>query len=326
MTTRDKVLGMLLGVGVGDALGRPVEGWAHEEVRSTYGRIENYIVREGLPADRKAGVTTDDTLLSIAVAEGLLASGGKPDIEAQVQAHINAFHVSTQGWGPTTYGAVRRLVQGVPWRQAGARDGTISGTGNGAVMKLAATAVLFVQKVPGALELVSNLVSMTHQTSVAVSAGLAQASGLVYCLRVDPCDFDPAEFVQLVVNASRVGRNYFPGTQNDEDITKRLALCRDYADWPPDRCVGVFENGRNYAYHALPYTFMFFLRQPRSVEALYEIVSCGGDCDTTGSCLASLLGALDGTAVFPAHLVEELEAADRLVRTANRLCDLFGIE
>jgi ADP-ribosylglycohydrolase len=71
---------------------------------------------------------------------------------------------------------------------------------------------------------------------------------------------------------------------------------------------------------------MFFLRQPKSVEALYDVVSAGGDTDTNGSVAGSLLGALDGTAVFPAHLVEELEAVDRLVKTANRLCDLFGIE
>jgi ADP-ribosylglycohydrolase len=71
---------------------------------------------------------------------------------------------------------------------------------------------------------------------------------------------------------------------------------------------------------------MFFLRQPKSVEALYDVVSAGGDTDTNGSVAGSLLGALNSTAVFPTHLIEELEGADRLVRTANRLCGLFGIE
>ncbi len=60
-------------------------------------------------------------------------------------------------------------------------------------------------------------------------------------------------------------------------------------------------------------------------EALYEIVSCGGDADSVSSVAGSLVGALNGTAVFPPHLVDQLECADRLVDTANRLCDLFGI-
>jgi ADP-ribosylglycohydrolase len=326
MTTRDKVLGMLLGVGVGDALGRPAEGWAHEEVRSTYGRIENYIVPEGWPADRRAGVTTDDTLLSIAVAEGLLASGGKPDIKAQVQAHVNAFSNSTQGWGPTTYGAVRRLAQGVAWQLAGARSGRITGEGTGAIMKLGATALLLVQRVPGAVKFIADLVSMTHQTSVAVSAGLAHVSGLSYCLEVEPPKFDAAEFVRVVVEASKRGRRYFPDTLTEENITERFGLCHDFAEWPPERCVAQMQNGRNHVYHSLPFTYMFFLRQPKSVEALYDVVSAGGDTDTNGSVAGSLLGALNSTAVFPTHLIEELEGADRLVTTANRLCDLFGIE
>jgi len=326
MTTRDKVWGMLLGVGVGDALGRPVEGWTCEDVRCTFGRIEKYIVPEGWPADRKAGTTTDDCQLSIAVADGLLASGGKLEMDAQVQAHINAYNESVQGWGPTTFGVARRLVQGVPWRQAGARGGRIIGTGTGAVMKLSATALLLVQRVPGAVRFIANLVSMTHQTSVAVSAGLAHVSGLSYCLQVEPAKFDAAEFVRVVVEASKRGRRYFPDTLTEENITERFGLCHDFAEWPPERCVAEMQNGRNHVYHSLPFTYLFFLRQPKSVESLYDVVSAGGDTDTNGSMAGSLLGALNGKAVFPTHHMEELEGGDRLVRTANRLCDLFGIE
>lgn len=323
---RDKIIAMFLGVGIGDAIGRHCEGMTHEAVRNTFGRIENYFVPPGWPADRKAGVSTDDCQLCIAVAEGLLASGGKPDIEAQAQAHINAYNESTQGWGATTYGAVQRLSRGVPWRLAGARGGRITGHGTGSIMKLAATAVLLVQNVPGAVQFICELVSMTHQTSVAVSAGLAHASALAHCLEANADSLNAAEFVEVVINASKIGRNHFVDTLNEEDITERLALCGDFAEWPPERCVAEMENGRNYVYHALPYLLMFFLRQPRSIQALYEVVSSGGDCDSTGSMLASLLGSLNGTTVFPAHLVEELEAADRLVETAKRLCDLYGIE
>jgi len=325
MTIRDKVVGMFVGVSIGDSLGRYCEGWAFEEVRSTFGRIESYIVPNGWPAGRKKGTTTDDTQLTLAVAQGLLASGGRPDIGAQVEAHVRAFHESTHGWGPTTYGAVKRLSQGVPWNLAGARGGRITGLGNGCPMRISPAALLLVQGISGATEFIGSLCSMTHQTSVAVSAGLAQAFGLAYCLKTDAATFNPGEFVEVVVNASRIGRAYFPDTLTDDDITERLALCDQYADYPPDRCNAEI-GGRSYVYCSLPFTYMFFLRNPTSVESLYDVASQGNDADTNASMAASLLGGLNGTAVFPTHLAEELEAVDRLVKTANRLCDLYGID
>lgn len=326
MTTRDKIRAMFLGVGVGDALGRVVEGWTHEDVRSIYGRITAYIVPEGWPVGRKAGIgSDDDTRLTLAVAEGLLLSGGKLDIDAQVQAHIKAFHHSTQGWGPTTYGAVRKLTQGVPWRLAGVRGGKITGMGNGCPMRIAPAALLLQQEIPGSSDFIGQLCSITHQTSVAVSAGLAHAFGLAYCLKSDTAVFDPGEFVQVVVNASRKGLAYFPETLTEDDITERLALCDQYADYPPERCNAEI-SGRCYVYCSLPFTYMFFLRNPRSIESLYEVVSQGQDADTNASMCGALLGALNGTSIFPDHFVKELEAKDQLVEVANRLCDVFGID
>ncbi len=316
---------MLLGVGVGDALGRHCEGMSHEAVHSTYGRITSYIVPDGWADGRKSGIGSDDSLLTLAVAEGLLMSGGKPDMETQVQSHVKAYHHSTQGWGPTTHGAVQRLTQGVPWRLAGVRGGKISGLGNGTSMKISPTALLLHQDIPGSPDLIADLCSMTHQTSVAVSAGLAQAFGLAYCLKSEPATFSPVEFVRVVVNASKLGRNYFAETLTEEDITERLGLCHDFANWTPERCVVEMENGRSYVYCSLPFSYMFFLRNPMSIESLYEVVSQGADSDTNASCCGALLGALSGTSIFPDHLVNELEVRDRLIETANRLCDVFKI-
>lgn len=307
----------------GDFTG-PME-YHHEDVCSTFGRITRYIVADSLPDGRKVGLCTDDGQLSLAVAEGLLLSGGKPDMAAQIEAHIEAFHESTQGWGPTTYGAVRRLTQGVPWQLAGARGGRISGIGNGCPMKISAASILLVQDMPEAVEFIGNLCSMTHQTSVAVSAGFAHAFGLAYCLQANPYTFNAADFVKVVVNASGMGRNYFADTLNEDDITERLALCHDYADWPPERCMAEMQNGHSYVYCSLPFSYMFFLRNPTSIESLYDVVSNSFDSDTNGSMVGALLGAVNGTSIFPDHLVQNLDAADRLIDTANRLCGLFGI-
>lgn len=317
MKTRDRAIGMLLGVGIGDALGRCCEGMDYQSVKSTFGKVDKYIIQNDWPEGRKAGVGTDDTSLTLVVAQGLLLSGGKPDMDAQVQAHVGA-HQDSFGWGRKTWEVIRRLRNGVPWQTAGATN-----AGNGCAMKIAPAALLLHQDVPGAAHYIADLCSMTHRTSVAVSAGLAQAFALAYCLRSGAEDFDPAEFVRVVVSASQKGRDYFPDTLTEDDITERLALCVDYAEWPPERCVAEMENGRGYVFCSLPFSYMFFLRNPKSIESLYEVVSAGGDADTNGSMVGALLGALNGTRVFPDHLVDELDAKDRLVDVANRFCGLF---
>jgi len=308
---------MLLGVGIGDALGRCVEGMDHESVKSTYGKIERYIVQNGWPEGRKLGVGTDDTQLTLVVAKGLLLSGGKPDMTAQVQAHVDAYKDS-YGWGRKTWEVIRRLRLGVPWQTAGAVN-----AGNGCPMKISPTSLLLHHDVPGATDFIAHLCSMTHRTSMAVSAGLAQAFALAYCLRSNSENFDPSEFVRVVVSASQLGREYFPETLTEDDITERLAVCAEFAEWLPERCVAEMENGRGYAYSSLPFSYMFFLRNPKSIESLYEVVSAGGDADTNGSMVGALLGALNGAAFFPDHLLHELLAKDELVDAATALCDLF---
>jgi len=324
---RDKVTGMLLGVGIGDALGMPVETFSHQRVKETYGRLEKYLVPDGHKwfDGHKAGTCTDDTQLSAAVAEGLIASGGKPDMDAQVTAHVKAFRESTSGWGSTTREALRRLANGAAWNVAGTREGKITGLGNGCSMKIAPASLLLMQNIPHSSDFLANLCSMTHQTSVAVSSGLAQAFALSYCMKSQPADFNPADFVQFALYGSRKGKSYYLETLNEDDLTTRLALCDQYKDYTPERCVAEFQNGRCYVYCSLPFSYMFFLRNPTSVDSLYDVVSAGGDADTNGSMVGALLGALNGVSVFPEHLVEQLSAKDQLVDLANRLCNVFKI-
>ena len=64
----DKVLGMLVGSSIGDAMGAPTEMWTREAIQLEYGFVEGLdsMVREVSPegiwkANLPAGGTTDDT-------------------------------------------------------------------------------------------------------------------------------------------------------------------------------------------------------------------------------------------------------------------------
>lgn len=64
----DKILGMMVGSAIGDAMGAPTEMWSREQIQSTYGFVVDLdsMVREASPEgtwlpDLPAGGTTDDT-------------------------------------------------------------------------------------------------------------------------------------------------------------------------------------------------------------------------------------------------------------------------
>src|SRR5690606_27996105 len=75
---RDRFIGSLLGMGIGDALGMPTRGLTREEIRSHFGRVENYqpLLAEDGDMRVPAGQFTDNTELAMCLAESLVTSNG----------------------------------------------------------------------------------------------------------------------------------------------------------------------------------------------------------------------------------------------------------
>jgi hypothetical protein len=76
---QDKVLGMLVGSAIGDAMGAPTEMWSRENIEQAYGFVESLdtMIRETSPegiwiADLPAGGTTDDTRWKVLTSQFLM--------------------------------------------------------------------------------------------------------------------------------------------------------------------------------------------------------------------------------------------------------------
>ena len=336
---KDQVRGMFLGVAVGDALGMPVETFAPEKILNKYpeteGRITEYLVPTGHKwfDGRPAGTWTDDTQLTLAVAEGLMEAKG-PDIHTQVKCHIAALKENTAGWGGSTKHSIRRLANGVPYTKSGER-GVNLGKGNGLPMKVAPVGAYLRYTQTGSgftehdktcasqvvFEFARNLTIMTHPTQMAVVACFAQIVAVARCFKQD----DPDTIAAAVAAAAIKAKEWQEGEEKD-DLAERLQLLKDYKDYDAARCIEEFGGGSCYCYHSLPFTYMFFLRNPKSVEALYDVVSAGGDADTNGAMLGALLGAYNGESVFPKSLVETLDQAGMILGVADKFCDCFQIK
>jgi ADP-ribosyl-[dinitrogen reductase] hydrolase len=323
MLTRSRVRGTFLGIAIGDAAGMPVETFQHDKIAELYGRITEYHVPENHKwfKGEPAGMTTDDTELSLAVAEGMIE---KPlDMDAQVKFHVVSLKEgNTKGWGRSTKDSIRRLANGVSWT----KSGEPGGGGNGVAMKIAPVGLYMAMQanIQESGDFIMRLSQMTHGTSIAASSGLAVAFAVATCAGIDPDDFNAKKFTEIVTRASRVGEVVLPETLED-NLTERLALLENYEEYDTQRMIEEFGRGSCYCYNSIPFSLMHFMQNPTSLDSLYDVITAGGDTDTNGSMVGALLGALNGQEFWPEHLVNGLDQDTfcRLLDVADRFYDKF---
>lgn len=325
MNLKDKIRGMFLGVGVGDALGMPFESKPYEVVKKVKKR-ENY--RSG--RWKKKGSWTDDTQLTIATAKAILDAGSF-NMDAIATQHIIAYDDTVSGWGSTTREACKRLKEGISWKESGDFQGNERrGLGNGIPMKTAPLAAYF--GLTGNLtDFTKNLVdftAMTHQTSIAVSSCLAHTIALLECLSKTPHTFDTKVFLKKLIRASEVGRSFYSETIKD-DLTDRLKGLLPLYETPKllyddEHLVKEYGGGSCYVYNSLPFSYAFFMRAPFKIQSMIDAAYAGGDSDTNASFVGALLGALGGEEVFPAHLKDDLDGKEDILKLADLFVEKFS--
>ena len=302
--TKDKILAMMYGCAIGDALGFPVEGFSAARIAQQHpGGVRGYEAPRGhrhfngLPA----GTVTDDTQFAMVVMDALVDG---PDMDRQAKFHVESFAKSKLGAGGTTREALRLLANGVSWRDSGQRANGL-GYGNGVVMKLPGLAA----DTSVTNQFVTDLAVMTHATRTAAWSAVAHTWVLRILLEMTPDEtlYFPNLMTQFYAahmwsNMPDNGHSFFDVEALDGSLDqvwmKRVKAMEDLA-WN-HRWADVwreFENGNARVYNSLPFTYAFFAKQP-DVEGLLACVNAGGDTDTNGSIFASMLGAWRGMRVW----------------------------
>lgn len=82
--TEDQFIGSLLGLAIGDALGRPLIGLTADDIATRFGAIAGYVAEEDADAEREGaptGVITDETEITLCIVESLTTNDGLIDPE-----------------------------------------------------------------------------------------------------------------------------------------------------------------------------------------------------------------------------------------------------
>jgi ADP-ribosylglycohydrolase len=312
--TRDKIIGALLGTAVGDALGMPIEGLSHQNVRTYYKGIKEYRA-DDQRGDLDAGQWTDDTQFTFAVARALVASDVVDEWPEQAAHEYVALMDEARRWGPTTQAAVDRLAEGLSLENAGDDERPTDGAAMRAAPLGAWWAATGASR-DDALPVIQSVLAVTHRHPAALAAGVGQAFAVRTVLDQTVDAFEQDHFWSELITTTEWAESELGG--GDESVSTRLHQLAGHLDEFPldlrDLCSGVGVR----ANEAWPFAVAMFARAPHLVEnTLLSAINVGGDADTTGAMLGALLGGLHGWKAFPDEWHDGLEACSDLEAQAE---------
>jgi poly(ADP-ribose) glycohydrolase ARH3 len=314
--TLDRFTGALVGVALGDAVGAPFEGRPRVAVAD---------VRAWLEADGPLR-WTDDTAMTLALAESLLACGGFDgnDLAQRFTAAYEAEPWRGYAAGPPRIFAALRA--GAAW-DAPARElfGGAGSFGNGGAMRATPAGLVACGDPAAAAWLGAQQARVTHAhpRGRQGAALLAAAVAVVAAGGLDPADGPDAAAVPDGAEArARRAATLVAAIREaapEPAFARRLAMLPDLVSVAPRDAARALGAGVA-ADESVPAALHAFLASPRDVVAVLTYAVCmGGDTDTIAAMAGGLAGADVGLARVPARLRARLEAAERLAVLGSAL-------
>jgi ADP-ribosyl-[dinitrogen reductase] hydrolase len=278
-----------LGLAIGDALGATVEFMMPREIRAQYNVHKD--IRGGGWLRLKPGKVTDDTTMSLALGEAILADGG----EVKALSCARAFDAWMRGKPVDIGNTVRRNL--IAFRRSGDPVAPLSeqDAGNGAAMRVLPVA----------------LATLGRDEIQVRAAVLAQA----HVTHNSPASDAACEFLALALG------DLVQGEPLRHVYRRRIVPF--VAAYPQFRFRGRRrENPSGWIVETLQAVLQAFLDTGSFEDCLIDAVNRGGDADTTGAIAGMLAGALYGPKAIPARWLKALDPKmkEACGRQARALC------
>jgi len=279
-----------LGLAVGDALGATVEFLTPNEIRHQHG--EHRDITGGGWLRLKAGQVTDDTTMSLALGEAILADG---------RVAANSAAAAFDAWmraKPVDIGnTVRRNL--IAYRKTGNPEARASehDAGNGAAMRCLPVALACFGQPPEIAALASRAQAhVTHHNELSDAA---------------------CETLVFMVQDFMAGRDAGEIQRERAD-----ALVRRHPVFAYDR--KRLENPSGFVVDTVQAVFQALFGSSSFEECLIDVVNRGGDADTTGAIAGMLAGARYGREAIPKRWTKALDeiVRSRCEKQAAKLLEL----
>lgn len=280
----DKIKGGIYGVAVGDALGGTTEFMSVREVKARYGYLTEII---GGGAWRlEPGEVTDDTMMTLCVAEGILAKPDDP-LAAIGEQFMNWYQTRPKDIG----NIIRHTFEHVAdsWFEAAYVTHIEMGqsAGNGSLMRCLPVALAYTDWKD--IERVSHMQSkMTHYDERCNEA----------CILYNRIAFRllQGEKLKEVIHQELIGTEY-------ENMLTEEPNC----------------SANGFVVHTFRWVLHILLQASDFSEVVQKAANLGDDSDTIGAIAGGLAGIYYGYAEIPAKYAEAILIKERLDEIAVRL-------
>lgn len=302
----NKAKGIIYGLAIGDALGWPTEFLSLSSIKKKY--IPNGITDLINPAH-----FTDDTQMSIAIAEALIKSGEK-DVETLMASvkdeFINWFHSpeNDRAPGKACLKGVANLEKGVHWSKSGVQDSK----GCGSAMRVAPIGFLY-QEDPEKLRQVAHATGICthgHPTGDAASIGAA------YLVKLALDGITPGDMIPALLSFTAGISGEF------SNAIEKIPQC---LSWEDEESALDFLGRGWVGEEAVALALYCFLRYPdHYARVVVRAANTNGDSDSIACIAGGISGAYLGIDAIPEHWVKRIEKSDDLGALAQRLADKKG--
>ena len=304
--SKEQAQGILLGLALGDALGRHTEFKNLRGIKQTYGP-------HGIQGPPEPALYTDDTQMTIALTEGLLLDSG---LDAPLDEQMNAIGVQLVRWkndapnrapDDTCLRGVRRFESGIPWDKAGIEDSN----GSGSSTRVAPIGYLYQSDEARLREIAHASAAFTHNHPTAITAAIASA----YLVKLALNGVPTAEHLQRVIA-------FCNGTSDELDaaflrvghvlgwVDEEAAMRHIGEGWVAEEAVALA------VYCMLRY-------EDNYTGCVRRAANTNGNSDSIACITGGIMGARLGLSAIPATWVARCENKDYLMDLGTRMAEAY---
>ncbi len=297
----NKAQGIMFGLAIGDALGRPTEFITRDEIKKRFGP-------DGIQELPTPALYTDDTQMSICVAEALTNAKSlyAEDVMLEIKKEfVKWLHSpeNVRGPGRTCLGGCRNMELGQPWRESGIKDSM----GCGTAMRVAPVGYMLQHK-PSLLKKVAHATGIcTHGHRGADAACIGTAYIIKLALDKTPLE----DFVPAVLDFTEGISPEFT------ECIEKVLECKDWdnreaaLDYLGEGWIGP---------EATALALYCFLAYPDDYKkTILRAANTNGDSDSIASIAGAISGAYLGADAIPPEWLIRIEKSVYLNKLAEKM-------
>lgn len=309
-----RCLGIMLGTACGDILGANLEFRTRQEIVERHG--EGPITTFLHSFSRPRGFFTDDTEMTIALAQALVNGKGHANCRLCAEQYVEFFARPPQrGYGPGTTKVLKHLddTDCSDARTSGSVAFPTGSFGNGSCMRIAPLGAVYrnaTVEVQRAATVEACLSTHSHEEAIEAAFVMVLASSRALLRNADEA-VTKAEALALIEEMRAAT------TCMELQAKLDTVIAADAEEWDDMEAVRQFVTNLGFgdtfairAVDAVACVMWGFLRYGSDpLLCLGTVVSWGGDADTVGAILGALLGARYGISWIPDKWYSQVENA-----------------